>query len=123
MLTRSYSLQAGETTLSNGSIVIRDSTELACVQVKTALQKLAAFVRKGGRGQDLAEYTLVIAFVALVALGILLQASGGIQGIWKQADAALAAGKPAGGGSGGGSTSSPASKPVPPADGQQGDGH
>lgn len=41
-------------------------------------------------GQDLAEYCLLMAFVGLVALGIILKASGGIQGIWGTANTTLA---------------------------------
>lgn len=41
-------------------------------------------------GQDLAEYCLVMAFVGLIALGIFLKMSGGIQGIWGSANTTLA---------------------------------
>jgi Flp pilus assembly pilin Flp len=41
-------------------------------------------------GQDLAEYCLLMAFVGLIALGIILKTSGGIQGIWGSANTTLA---------------------------------
>jgi Flp pilus assembly pilin Flp len=33
-------------------------------------------------GQDLAEYCLITAFIALVCLGIFWHLSGGLQGMW-----------------------------------------
>jgi Flp pilus assembly pilin Flp len=41
-------------------------------------------------GQDLAEYCLLVAFIGLVALGIVIKASGGIQGIWSAANTTIA---------------------------------
>jgi Flp pilus assembly pilin Flp len=49
----------------------------------------------GDRGQDLAEYCLLTALVALVAVGILIQASGGMQALWSGANASLGAGNSA----------------------------
>ena len=54
-------------------------------------------------GQDLAEYCLLTALVALLALGIFSFMSGGIQGMWSTADTTLGAanastGSPAPGG-------------------------
>jgi Flp pilus assembly pilin Flp len=43
-------------------------------------------------GQDLAEYCLLTALIALIALGLFCYASGGIQGIWSSTGTALAAG-------------------------------
>ena len=43
------------------------------------------------RGQDLAEYCLITALIALVAGAIFCYASGGIQGIWSSAGTTLAA--------------------------------
>ena len=65
------------------------------------------------RAQDLIEYTLLIAFVALVSVGLMSQAGSGLQGIWSGAGStiAVANGNPAaatvttpptGGGGGGG---------------------
>jgi Flp pilus assembly pilin Flp len=44
------------------------------------------------RGQDLAEYCLLTALVALVAAGILIHLSGGMQALWGDANTSLAAG-------------------------------
>jgi Flp pilus assembly pilin Flp len=46
-------------------------------------------------GQDLAEYCLLTALVALVAVGILIHFSGGMQALWGTADTALVAGNAA----------------------------
>lgn len=43
-------------------------------------------------GQDVAEYCLITALLALVALGIFYHAAGGMAGIWASANASLAAG-------------------------------
>jgi Flp pilus assembly pilin Flp len=42
-------------------------------------------------GQDLAEYCLLTALIALIALGIFYQISGGIQGLWSSTGTALVA--------------------------------
>ena len=44
------------------------------------------------RGQDLAEYCLLTALVALIAAGILIHLSGGMQAVWGGANASLTAG-------------------------------
>jgi Flp pilus assembly pilin Flp len=44
-----------------------------------------------GQGQDLIEYTLLMAFVALASAAILLGASGNISGIWSTSNDLLAA--------------------------------
>ena len=46
-------------------------------------------------GQDLAEYCLLTALLALLAVGIFVQASGGIQAIWGTANTSLVAGNSA----------------------------
>jgi Flp pilus assembly pilin Flp len=40
-------------------------------------------------GQDLAEYCLITAFLALLALGIYYRLSGGIQDLWSTANSTL----------------------------------
>jgi Flp pilus assembly pilin Flp len=50
---------------------------------------------KSDSGQDLAEYCLITALTALVALGIFVYASGGVQSIWGTAGTALSAGESA----------------------------
>jgi Flp pilus assembly pilin Flp len=47
------------------------------------------------RGQDLAEYCLLTALVALVGLGILVRLSGGMQALWSGANISLTAGSAA----------------------------
>jgi Flp pilus assembly pilin Flp len=40
-------------------------------------------------GQDLSEYCLIVALVALVALGIFIHVSGGIENMWNVANTSL----------------------------------
>jgi Flp pilus assembly pilin Flp len=69
--------------------------------------------RKSESGRDLAEYCLVTALTSLVALGIFLYASGGIQSIWGNAGTALTAGDSASPAPGsGGTTPAVASTPA-----------
>ena len=44
---------------------------------------------KGEEGQDLIEYTLLLAFVALVAAGLFIQAGNVTAGIWTTANSVL----------------------------------
>jgi Flp pilus assembly pilin Flp len=62
---------------------------------------ISAFLREHDRGQDVAEYCLITAGIALVGLGIILYFSGGLQGIWTSINNTLAAGN-SGSTSGGG---------------------
>jgi Flp pilus assembly pilin Flp len=55
---------------------------------------LGAF-RRSDHGQDLAEYCLMTALVALIALGTFYHVSGGIRGLWSTAGSTLAAGNAA----------------------------
>jgi Flp pilus assembly pilin Flp len=48
-------------------------------------------LRESDLGQDLAEYCLLTALVALLALGLFSFVSGGIQGMWSTADTTLVA--------------------------------
>jgi Flp pilus assembly pilin Flp len=47
------------------------------------------------RGQDLSEYCLLTALVSFVALGIIIQLSGGMQAVWNGANTSLTAGNAA----------------------------
>ena len=47
------------------------------------------------RGQDLSEWCLLTALVALIALGVIIQLSGGMQAVWRGANASLNAGNAA----------------------------
>lgn len=46
---------------------------------------------KDDSGQDLIEYTLLMAFVALASAALFLGAGGSIQGIWSTTNSQLAA--------------------------------
>jgi Flp pilus assembly pilin Flp len=49
----------------------------------------------GERGQDLAEYCLLTALVALLAVAVLIHMSGGMQALWDGANTQLVAGNTA----------------------------
>jgi hypothetical protein len=49
-------------------------------------------------GQDLADYCLLTALVALIGLGIFVHLSGGIQAIWNAGNSTLVHGKSVAGG-------------------------
>jgi len=51
--------------------------------------------RSEDRGQDLAEYCLLTALIALVAVGIFVHFSGGMQALWGAANTTLVAGNSA----------------------------
>jgi Flp pilus assembly pilin Flp len=48
--------------------------------------------RRNDRGQDLAEYCLITAAIALVGLVLFVHVSGGLQGLWGAANSTIAAG-------------------------------
>ena len=48
--------------------------------------------RRNDRGQDLAEYCLITAAIALIGLGLFISMSGGLQGLWGAANSTIAAG-------------------------------
>jgi Flp pilus assembly pilin Flp len=52
-----------------------------------------AFVRfmQDDQGQDLVEYTLLLAFVALASAALFISAGGSITGVWTQANSRLTA--------------------------------
>jgi Flp pilus assembly pilin Flp len=51
---------------------------------------IAIFLFKKDRGQDVAEYCLLTALIALIGLGIFWHISGGMQGMWNSINASLA---------------------------------
>jgi Flp pilus assembly pilin Flp len=53
---------------------------------------ISRFLCKEERGQDVAEYCLITAFIVLVCLGILWHFSGGLQGMWTSINNSLTAG-------------------------------
>ena len=67
------------------------------------LRALVKSFRRNQSGQDLSEYCLLTALVALVAAAIFVYASGGIGAIWSNSNTSLgAAGTVAGAGASGG---------------------
>lgn len=64
------------------------------------------FLRKDDKGQDLSEYCLLTALVALIGLGLFLYVSGGIHNLWGTANTTLANGAAAADTSGGGANGS-----------------
>jgi Flp pilus assembly pilin Flp len=52
-------------------------------------QMISSFVRDE-QGQDLIEYTLLLAFVALASAALFIGAGGSVQGIWTQTNSQLA---------------------------------
>jgi Flp pilus assembly pilin Flp len=95
------------------------------------VHKLRALFRND-RGQDLIEYTLLLAFVSLVVAGVFVNTAGGIGNIWNSGNATLTAGAdaangntPAAGDPGAPPADPPASPPASPPDnsgGHPGDG-
>jgi Flp pilus assembly pilin Flp len=53
---------------------------------------ISHFLREEDCGQDVAEYCLITALVALVCLGIFWYCTGGLQGMWTSMNQSLAAG-------------------------------
>jgi len=51
--------------------------------------RLVNCFRRSEHGQDLAEYCLMTAIVALIGLAMFCQLSGGIQGLWGTANSAI----------------------------------
>ena len=54
------------------------------------MNQIIQFVRDD-QGQDLIEYTLLMAFVALASAALFLGAGGSIKGIWSVSNSQLAA--------------------------------
>ena len=50
---------------------------------------------KDEQGQDLIEYTLLLAFVCMASAALFISAGGSVGGIWTQANSRLAAGNAA----------------------------
>ena len=59
------------------------------------LRRFLKALHSEDRGQDLAEYCLLTALVALVALGIFVHFSGGVRAIWGDANTSLTTGNAA----------------------------
>ena len=50
--------------------------------MRTVWQKICAILRREDHGQDLAEYTLILAFLCVIVLAVVVRLSGGISAIW-----------------------------------------
>jgi Flp pilus assembly pilin Flp len=59
------------------------------------LRHLLRALHSEDRGQDLAEYCLLTALVALVGMAIFIHLSGGMQALWTDANVSLTAGNAA----------------------------
>jgi Flp pilus assembly pilin Flp len=59
------------------------------------LRHLLRALHSEDRGQDLAEYCLLTALVALVGMVIFVHLSGGMQALWSDANTSLTAGNAA----------------------------
>ena len=55
-------------------------------------QTVRRFLHNHDLGQDVAEYCLLTALLALIALGIFYRVAGGMDGIWGSVNSTLAAG-------------------------------
>ena len=58
----------------------------------TVVRKLGHFLFRNELGQDVSEYCLLTALIALIGLGIFWHVSGGLQGMWNSVNSSLAAG-------------------------------
>jgi len=59
------------------------------------LHRLLQRIHRDDSGQDLAEYCLLTALIALVGLGIFVPISGGMSSLWGGANTSLTAGNAA----------------------------
>lgn len=67
------------------------ATQLKLIlDLKSMFRAMLWVFRGNDRGQDLADYCLLTALIALIALGIICHVSGGIQGLWSSTGAMLA---------------------------------
>jgi len=73
---------------------------------------------KRDHGQDLAEYCLLVALLALITAGILFHVSGGMQNLWGGANTTIQTANTAG--SGGTQQTGAPSNPTPSRDGGHG---
>jgi Flp pilus assembly pilin Flp len=68
---------------------------------------LMNYLRRSAPGQDLAEYCLITAIIALVGVGVFYRVSGGIQNLWGSANSAIVVANPNAAATGGAAVSAP----------------
>jgi Flp pilus assembly pilin Flp len=73
--------------------------------------------------QDLVEYTLLLAFIALVGISVVIGASGGVQGIWGASNQTLVAANSTASGGASAPADNSGSGGGGSGDGHGGDGH
>ncbi|MGO9255638.1 MAG: hypothetical protein ACLQU1_04960 [Bryobacteraceae bacterium] len=56
--------------------------------MRSRWNKIRRLFREEG-GQDLSEYCLLLALVVLIAAGVFLKVSGGVQSLWAVADTTI----------------------------------
>lgn len=61
------------------------------VVVSNLLPLWLGFFRREDQGQDLAEYCLIVAVIALLGMSLFMNISGGLQGLWGSAGNAFTA--------------------------------
>ncbi len=76
--------------------------------VTNRLRAILGFLRGHDWGQDLAEYCLLTALVALIGLAIFIHVSGGISSIWGNANTVLVSGNSVNPSNGPGAAAQPA---------------
>ena len=87
------------------------------------LKNLRALFEEQGQGQDVIEYTLIIAFVALLASTVFIAAGGATVNNWTISNSHLASANAIASGTGTAAASTPPSSPSAPYDGGQGNHH
>lgn len=89
-----------ESPISKAIIVY--ASAISYTELVRALRAIAGFWFGDDRGQDLADYCLLTALVALIGLAVFVHLSGGIQNLWNIGNSTLVSGKSVAGGSNGG---------------------
>ena len=76
--------------------------------MKKVVRKIIYRIIRSEQGQDLAEYCLITALIAICACALFLKVSGGVQNIWGTANTTLATERSSGGSGGAVASSSEA---------------
>lgn len=79
--------------ITKENLVTEDLVPLEFTQVvERMFPKWKGYFRRNDRGQDLAEYCLITAVIALIGLGLFINISGGLQNLWGGVNSTIAAG-------------------------------